>query len=215
MGESPRARAKKRIKAWRRRAAVAASERSRIALQRKIHRERDRLKVGNMIDHYHAPGEPPRGYVYVLEAEKAGVPLDLMLAQIDTKESPGFRNIFGCDFGNREEVPYCNQKVTKDSARKLLIWAERTHSGNGVGPMQLTYYTYLREAERQGGLHKVSAQLKVAFKIMHDLIQSYGDREALARYNGGNSPPASSYAYANAILAERRKWRRRIKRALK
>lgn len=35
---------------------------------------------------------------------------------------------------------------------------------------------------------------------LKELVKQYGLRNGLARYNGGNSPPASSYRYADAII---------------
>lgn len=42
--------------------------------------------------------------------------------------------------------------------------------------------------------------IKGIAKYLNKLIARHGEREALARYNGGNTPPAKSYAYADDIL---------------
>lgn len=42
--------------------------------------------------------------------------------------------------------------------------------------------------------------IKGIAKYLNTLIARHGEREGLARYNGGNTPPVRSYAYADDIL---------------
>jgi len=147
----------------------------------------------------------------VAEASDAGLPPALALALVE--QESGFRNIFGCDQGPRETAPWCHQEVTRQRVKALIDHVERGGISNGVGLTQLTSIGFIRQAEAEGGAHRVEAQCRVGFRLLHDLIARHGQRVGIGAYNGGEGNP--NLAYADSVIALRATWRRRIKDAIK
>lgn len=144
-----------------------------------------------------------RGVAYpvstVREARKAGLPLSLAIALLE-QESGGGYNVFGHD---PVRNPVKGGKVTK---KRYLLYKKYRQQGlgmQGVGPMQLTWYTFQDEADRLGGCWKVSYNMRVGFKHAASLIKQYGEREGLKRYNGAG-PAADRYAIS--VLQRKAKW---------
>lgn len=97
------------------------------------------------------------GQVIVEEANSEGLDLALACAMVE-QESNG-RNIFGCDLGPIDDrPPYCHQEVTEDRVQKLI----ESPFMNGVGLTQLTWFTFVEDAEREGGAHEPRFQCRVS-----------------------------------------------------
>jgi hypothetical protein len=154
------------------------------------------------------------GHLYgpdiLAESKRAGVPFALALALVE-KES-GFQNIFGCDLGPRDTAPWCHQPVTADRVKALITHVEGGGTSNGVGLTQLTSIGFIQQAEADGGAHNVGPQCRVAFGLLHGLIQRHGELDGVGAYNGGEGNPQLDYA--RSVLALRDKWQALINRAL-
>lgn len=150
------------------------------------------------------------GPVIVAEARREGLPLALALALVE--QESGFRNIFGCDLGPRESAPWCHQEVTKERVKELIQHVKRGGVSNGVGLTQLTSIGFIRQAQAEGGAHKVEVQCRIGFRLLHGLIERHGERVGIGAYNGGEGNP--NLDYADSVLALKAKWQGRIRRAL-
>jgi hypothetical protein len=150
------------------------------------------------------------GPTILAEAKEAGLAPALALALVE--QESGFRNIFGCDQGPCESVPWCHQDVTGERVKALIAHVEGGGISNGVGLTQLTSIGFLRQAEAEGGAHRPDAQCNVGFRVLKDLIERHGERVGIGAYNGGEGNP--NLAYADSVIALRAKWRERIKSAV-
>lgn len=140
----------------------------------------------------------------IIQARKAGVPLSLAFALIE-KES-GFRNVFGHDPTNSIPVTWRGKKVTKSRYKHYKKNRGSTGSGGmqGVGPAQLTWWSYQDEADSRGGCWNPKHNISVAMDHLAALLNRHRSQEdAIAAYNGAG---AAARAYAKDVLARQRKW---------
>ena len=72
---------------------------------------------------------------------------------------------------------------------------------NGVGPMQLTWYTLQDQADALGGCWKVGPNIRVGCEYLSGLIKAKGKKAGIQAYNG-----APGFGYANSVLAREAKW---------
>lgn len=135
----------------------------------------------------------------VLEARRSGIPVSLGFALVEQESA--FRNVFGHDAGSILK----GQTVTLDRVRRLLAHIRAGGVSNGVGPTQLTYPPFIREAHNLGGAHRPKNTIRVGFKVLASLIRSHGRRGGVRRYNG--SGPAAE-AYADSVLHKMKRWHR-------
>lgn len=139
------------------------------------------------------------------EAQTAKLPLDIACAVL-MQESGGGNNEFGHD------PTICVGWGTVTHTKYLLYKARRLASRNrlmqGVGPMQLTYYSYQDQADRLGGCWQPRFNLRVGFGLLADHIRQYGLHAGIAAYNG--SGPAAQ-AYANSVLTQAALWEQRFR----
>jgi hypothetical protein len=144
------------------------------------------------------------GQVIVEEAERAG--LDLALACALVEQESGGRNIFGCDLGPvRDRPPYCHHEVTQERVKKLIASPPMM---NGVGLTQLTWFTFVEDAEDLGGAHIPRNQCRVGFQLLKKYRDKYPYLEALGAYNAGEANRRSVLNTYAAQLAEvHNKWR--------
>ena len=144
------------------------------------------------------------------ESKRAGLPFALALALVDQEST--FQNIFGCDLGPRDSVPWCHQPVTRDRVQALIAHVEGGGISNGVGLTQLTSIDLIQQAEAEGGSHNVVPQCRVGFGHLHDLIERHGEQVGIGAYNGGEGNPQLDYA--TSVLGLRDKWQALINRTL-
>lgn len=116
-------------------------------------------------------------------------------------------------FGHDPTIFVGAGRVTK--AKYLRYKHERGPTGRGgmqgVGPLQLTYYTFQDEADRLGGCWIVKHNYRVGFRDLAHLIRMYGnEHHALAVYNGGSKNP--NYAYADSVLKHKSWWHKELTR---
>jgi hypothetical protein len=106
------------------------------------------------------------------------------------QETGGGQNVFGHDptvFAGAGEV-------TKAKYLAYKRVRERTGQMQGVGPMQLTWYSYQDRADRLGGAWKPYPNMLVGFRHLAELHHATGSWTAAAHeYNGGG---AMAEAYA-------------------
>jgi hypothetical protein len=150
------------------------------------------------------------GPAILAEAKREGVQLALALALVEQEST--FRNIFGCDLGKRDTAPWCHQPVTRERVKELIAFVEGGGISNGVGLTQLTSIGLIRQAEAEGGAHKVEAQCRVGFRFLHGLIERNHERAGIGAYNTNEAHP--NLKYADSVLALRGKWQARINQAL-
>jgi hypothetical protein len=133
-------------------------------------------------------------------ARKVGVPYWVACAFL-MQETSGGMNVFGHDPGNYSGAGV----VTK---RKYLDYKRRRQAGygmQGVGPMQLTWYTFQDRADELGGCWRPSINIRVGLEIVKQHYQASGSWvEAARRYNGSG---AAANVYAASMAARFAYWR--------
>lgn len=106
------------------------------------------------------------------------------------QETDGGENVFGHD-------PTVFSGAGKVTRAKYLAYKrvrERTGEMQGVGPMQLTWYSYQDRADRLGGAWKPYPNMLVGFRHLAALREATGSwTDAAYEYNGGG---AMAEAYA-------------------
>jgi hypothetical protein len=138
------------------------------------------------------------------------LPFALALALVEQESS--FINQFGCDQGSQSTVPWCHQLVTRDRVQALIRHVKGGGISNGVGLTQLTSIDLILQAEAEGGAHRVRPQLRVGFRLLHDLIEQDGEVDGIGCYNGGPGNPIA--AYSKSVRALRDIWQTKINHAL-
>lgn len=134
-------------------------------------------------------------------ARHAKLPLHLA-ASLLVQESGGGRNVYGHDptifvggsgHGGPNEVTEANyQEYLK------LRGAKGEGGMQGVGPCQLTWWSYQDEADDLGGCWQPLANMKVGFTRLAGNIRRYGLHPGIAAYNGSG---AKAEAYADSVIA--------------
>lgn len=132
-------------------------------------------------------------------------PVALAAAVLD-QESGGGANVFGHD----PTIWVGAGAVTK---RKYLAYKrDRQRSGNrlmqGVGPLQLTWYSYQDKADSYGGCWNPRYNMRVGFEKLFNGVRRYGLRSGIRAYNG--SGPAAE-RYADTVLNRFSLWQRRLR----
>jgi hypothetical protein len=137
----------------------------------------------------------------VMAARHAGLKLSLACGLIEQESE--FRNVFGHD----PTIFVGAGKVTR--TKYLAYKARRGHTRmQGVGPAQLTYWSYQDEADKLGGCWKPYCNLLVGFRALAANIQAHGTRTGLAVYNGGEGNP--QFGYADHVLSLTSGWHSRL-----
>jgi hypothetical protein len=154
-------------------------------------------------------------------SEEAGVPFSVICAFL-TQESGGGANIYGHDVdtielpdgtvrttprpfwghGQVTETNYAAYLVERDLGVREKRWEHLGHRSQGVGPMQLTFWTIQDEADREGGCWNPRTNILTGARILkrHRETGKSWWQTALA-YNGKES-------YANEMLDRIQQWRR-------
>lgn len=156
----------------------------------------------------------PIGKLLISECRSMG-PNGLWVSTAATllEQENGGRNIFGADWGEIgvEEVPFARLPVTRERVQKLIAHIRGGGWSNGVGHGQPTWPAYIFEAEKLGGAHIPRNQMRVCFKVLNDLLNSYPYLDALEAYNDGrpghNNP---DNPYDLQFAAKHRAWKNRL-----
>ncbi len=144
------------------------------------------------------------------EAKRAGLELAVLCAVLE-QETGGGRNVYGHDRGTDGRVIWHGVKVgsvpvTRDNYVAYKRWRDahgRPPYGRmqGVGPMQLTWYTWQNLADSYGGCWNPRSNVRVGAQIISRAVERSGLRRALWQYNGSES-------YADAVEERVARWRR-------
>lgn len=144
-------------------------------------------------------------------ARAAKLPLPLACALLE-QETGGGRNVYGHDRDRSGKVIWHGQSgtvpVTRENYRDYLAFRKRTGLMQGVGPLQLTWWSIQDEADERGGCWKPLPNMQVGFSHLATLIRRNGLRLGVRAYNG-SGPQAD--AYADSVLAKTRKWEAALK----
>lgn len=134
-------------------------------------------------------------------ARDAKLPLHLA-ASLLVQESGGGRNVYGHDPTIFAGGPGHGQpnEVTEANYREFLKLRGKKGEGGmqGVGPCQLTWWSYQDEADEAGGCWDPLTNMKVGFKRLADNIRRYGMHPGIKAYNGSG---AAAEAYAAQVIA--------------
>lgn len=156
-----------------------------------------------------------RPSVVLEEARAADLGLALACAVLD-QESGGGANVFGHD---RDEhgVPIWHGRsdrveVTEERYRAYKVFRDigPARRMQGVGPLQLTWYSLQDAADIAGGCWKPRFNMRIGFLRLAALVAAKGLREGVRSYNGFGS---AAETYADEVLDLRRRWRQRLEPA--
>jgi hypothetical protein len=126
----------------------------------------------------------------LIAAHNTAIPPSLA-ASVLMQETSGGANIFGHD----PTIFVGAGEVTK--AKYLAYKKQRGPKGEGgmqgVGPLQLTFFTLQNEADAKGGCWKPYVNMLVGFEHLADNIRRGGMHQGVKAYNG-SGPDAEKYA---------------------
>jgi hypothetical protein len=142
----------------------------------------------------------------IIEARRAGLPVSLGFALVE--QESGFANTFGHD----PTIFAGAGTVTK--AKYLAYKAKRGANGRGgmqgVGPCQLTFYTYQDRADKLGGCWVARHNIHVAFTDLAAMVAKHGESKGLAVYNAGEAGWRNGREYAHSVQQRQAKWHGRL-----
>jgi hypothetical protein len=136
--------------------------------------------------------------IIVQEAKREGVPLSLAFAICE--QETGFRNVFGHD-------PTIFMGAGEVTKKKYLAYkAQRgTTRMQGVGPMQLTWWSTQDLADKEGGCWRPRCNIRIGLRTLRQNIASKGIHAGVAAYNGSG---AAAERYAASVLEKQARWHR-------
>ena len=143
------------------------------------------------------------GRLIVAEARRAGIPISLGCALVE--QESGFRNVFGHDPVKTGQIR--GGKVTRLQYTRYKALRALGRGMQGVGLTQLTWFGFQDEADRLGGCWKPTYQLRVGFRLLHDLIDKHGQADGIARYNGSGE---AAERYSREVRAKQSRWHDRL-----
>jgi hypothetical protein len=130
----------------------------------------------------------------LVAAHKAAIPPSLA-ASVLMQETSGGANIFGHDttiFAGAGEVT-----KSKYLAYKKQRGPKGEGGMQGVGPLQLTFFTLQDEADERGGCWKPYVNMLVGYEHLAANIRRGGMHEGVKAYNGSGE---KAEKYVNAVL---------------
>lgn len=143
----------------------------------------------------------------VRAATRFGVPVALVCAVADVES--GFTNVFGHDTVRNPikspPPPAPDRVVTEALYREYKRHRKLGEGSQGVGPMQLTFFTLQDEADALGGCFDPAINIHVGVRQLGSLIAAHGLRDGVQRYNG-----ARGHGYADRVLKRRALWEQRL-----
>jgi hypothetical protein len=134
-----------------------------------------------------------------------------LFASILMQESGGGRNVFGHDPVNprsatvwdRRRVRWLNmnkgRKVTRYRYLRYRRYRKMGYGMQGVGPMQLTWYTFQDDADKLGGAWRPYNNMKIGIKLLSRYLHqtNLSRHQAIAHYNGSG---LAADRYADQVL---------------
>lgn len=140
-------------------------------------------------------------YATAREARACNIGPALAYALVEQETGNG-ANIFGHD----PTIYVGAGLVTK--TKYLAYKRERgTTRMQGVGPLQLTWWSTQDAADRLGGCWIPRCNLRVGFSTLESNIKRLGVRDGIKAYNGSGS---AADRYASSVLLRRAKWQKRL-----
>lgn len=139
--------------------------------------------------------------------------LDLASACTLMEKESNTRNVFGSDAVETGGTYVKDEPVTREKYLAYKAWRNepyrRQHAlpsrMQGVGPLQLTWWSYQDDADAEGGCWDWAVNTKVGFRIFAKHLVSFrGDVwQAAKAYNGKDS-------YADDFVVKHRRWQERL-----
>lgn len=152
-----------------------------------------------------------QGFVYpyrlVRAARRAGITVRLAVALVEQETGNG-ANVFGHDPVKPSQ--FRGGKVTRLRYYEYKRKRKKGLGMQGVGPCQLTWFTFQDEADRLGGCWHPYWNMVVGFRHLRAQIARNGRWAGIAAYNG--SGPAAR-EYADSVQERYKKWTERFKKA--
>ena len=148
----------------------------------------------------------------VAEAARAGLRLELAAALLE-KESAGGHNVFGHDRDRSGKYIFPARDGTVKVTKELYLEYKRRRvaSGNkamqGVGPCQLTWFSFQDDADKLGGCWKPQVNMRVGFQRLASLVRTHGDSVGARMYNGSGD---AAVAYSADLLKKAAAWKARL-----
>lgn len=143
------------------------------------------------------------GRLIVQEARRADIPISLGCALVE--QESGFRNVFGHDPVKFGQIR--GGKVSRARFLRYRLLRKLGRGMQGVGLTQLTWFEFQNQADKLGGCWKPTYQLRVGFRLLHDLIDKHGQADGIARYNGTG---AAADRYSREVRAKQSRWHDRL-----
>lgn len=139
------------------------------------------------------------------ECKRAGVNFAAVCAFLE-KESGGGDNVFGHDKDSSGRIIFHGQTgrvpVTKERYLEYRTFRRRTGKMQGVGPMQLTWYSFQDNADKLGGCWIPKYNIREALRIIkEDRLAGKNWWQVAREYNGAEE-------YANDFIMKFQKWQR-------
>jgi peptidoglycan hydrolase-like protein with peptidoglycan-binding domain len=162
----------------------------------------ERLRAGGIVS--------PK--VCVAEAARAGLRLEFAAALLE-KESAGGHNVFGHDRDRSGRYIYPARDGTVKVTKELYLDYKRRRiaSGNkamqGVGPCQLTWFSFQDDADKEGGCWKPQINMRVGFRRLAGLMRTHGDAVGARMYNGSGD---AAEAYSVDLRKKAAAWKARL-----
>ena len=151
---------------------------------------------------------------WTVEAAK-NVRLELAIAcAFLEQESGGGRNVFGHDRDGQGNYIFPAMDGTVAVTEELYTEYKRRRGPKGkggmqgVGPMQLTWYSFQDRADELGGCWHPRANMQTGFEHAADLIRRNGMNLGIKTYNGSG---AQADHYLQQMLPRIEKWRAKLK----
>lgn len=147
--------------------------------------------------------------VVIRECERNNVPVACVCVLM-VKEAND--NIYGHDLNSCMNFPGQRVEVTRENYLEYLACVAAGGKRNGVGPLQLTYWSLQDEADRRGGCYLPEISIQVGVEHFASLLRSSTTATeaaesgkpiewvAFRRYNGGNAWTERSAAYADHAM---------------
>jgi hypothetical protein len=151
---------------------------------------------------------------WTVEAEhNTGLELAIACAFLE-QESGGGRNVFGHDRDGQGRYIFPAKDGDVAVTEELYTEYKRRRGPKGkggmqgVGPMQLTFYSFQDRADELGGCWQPRANMQAGFEHAADLIRRNGMNLGIKTYNG-SGPQADRYLAQ--MLPRIEKWRAKLK----